>query len=163
MSLVPVVGLWSHSLLKEHTTDSQVYVGGTKVKVLFSYNGRGIYSQVWCLTLVTLGLSLWLFNFPWLFEFYVCPFEFTLHSVTTNMAHNGDVAKTTHDTTRHDTADTYWLTVVSMLSCCATKLWMYSLCALSSPPHFIVLRVFNGLDLAWWFNASVPFSCCLIC
>ena len=42
------------------------------------------------------------------------------------MAHGGDVALITHDTTWHDTADMYWLVVVSMSSCCAAKWWSYS-------------------------------------
>jgi len=57
-----------------------------------------------------------------------------------NMAHSGDVAMTSHDTTRHDTDDMYWLIVVAMLSCCIVQLWMYSWCALPCPLHGIVLR-----------------------
>jgi len=33
--------------------------------------------------------------------------HFTLHLVTMDMAHNGDVAETAHDTTWHDTVDMY--------------------------------------------------------
>lgn len=115
-SLVPVVGRWSHSLLlKELIVYSQGYVGGAKVKSPSLYNGRGIYSQGWCFTLVTLGLPSWPLNFLWIFNWhdssisYVHPldFHFTLHSVTTYKARSGDVAKTTHDTTWHETAGMY--------------------------------------------------------
>ena len=47
--------------------------------------------------------------------------HYTLHSVTTDMDHNVDVVKTSRETTQHDTIDMYWLTVVSMSSCCATE------------------------------------------
>ena len=86
-SLVLVVGHWSHSSLKEHTTDSQGYVGGAKVKVPCSYNGRGIYNQGWCLTLVTLGLPSWPFNFLWIFSWHDSSsslwvhWTFTLHYI----------------------------------------------------------------------------------
>ena len=33
--------------------------------------------------------------------------HFTLHSIIMDMAHSGGVAKTTHDITRHDSADMY--------------------------------------------------------
>jgi len=111
----------------------------------------------------TLMMIQFLMNFQltWLFNFLCASIgiHFTLHWVITEMTHSGDVAKTTYDTTRHDTADMYWLVVVFdtvdmywlavvfVSSCCDTEWCMYSWCALSSPLHGIVLR---GLRWSWY-------------
>lgn len=103
---------------------------------------------------MTLGLPSWSFKFPWLFNWHdssnscVRPldFHFTSHLVTMDMAHSGDVAKTTHDTTQHENTNMYLPTMVFMSSCCTIEWWMYSWCSLSSPSHGLVLQ---GLRWSW--------------
>lgn len=113
-SLAPIEGHWSHSfLLKEQTENSLCFVGGAKVKIPPSYNGRGVYIAKCD------ALTLWLLDFP---HDHSTPYDFstdmtlhlhcvstglhfTLHSVTTDMAYSSDVASTTHDTTWHYITD----------------------------------------------------------
>lgn len=57
-------------------------------------------------TLITIQLPHH-FQLTWVFNFLCASIylHFTLHWVTMDMANNGDVAKTTYDTTQHDTID----------------------------------------------------------
>lgn len=109
----------------------------------------------------------WPFNFLWIFNWHgsstssVHPleFQFTLQSVTTNMAHNGDVAFTTHDTTWHDTADMDWVVVVEMSSYCFYWFMDVILDVLFLHLHMAwCCRIFNGLGIVRWLHACFPFA-----
>lgn len=127
-------------------------------KVLFSYN-EGIYiAKGEKLTLMTLWLPSWLFDFLWLFDFtwllnFICgslglPMYITL--ITTSMAHCSDVVETTHETTRHEIVYMYWLTVVLVSNYCVVE-WWYALSVTCF--HLHMARCVGSstvLVFSWW-------------
>ena len=150
-SLALVMECWSHcSLLKENITNSQGYVGGTKVKGPLLYKWGGIYSQRWtdpcdCSTsLMTVRLT-WLFDF--IRQTLGLPCYITL--ITTSIIKSSDVAKVTHYTNGHNTASMHMLAVMFVSSCCVIEWWLCSWCTIASPRHGKVRGVFNGFVFAW--------------